>query len=75
MQPLKCLVFQIPSKKKKKKTNLIVSKICVCQKRDNMFIYIYLFNLQGNIERHYTRSNYLAIILSVFKDVKILVLS
>ena len=40
------------------KTNLIVSKVCVCKKRDNCIYFIYLFNLQENIERHFTKSNY-----------------
>ena len=55
MQYVQVITFS-NSKQKTLKTNLIVSKVCVCKKRDNYIFSIYLFNLQENIERHYTKN-------------------
>ena len=59
MQHAQVVTFSNSKQKSLKKINLIVRKICVFQKRDNYIFSIYLFNLQENIEEHYTNSNYL----------------
>ena len=58
MQYVQAIIFFKFLAKNNKKKNLIVSKVCVCKKRDNYIFLIYLFNLQENIEGHYTKSNY-----------------
>ena len=58
MQYVQVIIFSNSKLKTLKKTNLIVSKVCVCKKRDNYIFFIYLFNLQENIEGHYSKSNY-----------------
>ena len=56
MQYVQVITFSNSKQKTLKKTNLLVSKVCVCKKRYNYIFSIYLFNLQENIEGHYTKN-------------------
>ena len=68
------LLFQIRVEKTFKEINMIVSKISVCQKRDNYIFFIYLSNLQENIEGIILRATVLQLSLSAFEDAEILLL-
>ena len=56
------------------KKNMIVSKICVCQKRYNVFIFIFPFNLQKTLEGIIRKAATLQLSLPAFEDAKILLL-
>ena len=58
MQHVRVIIFSNSKLKTLKKIKLDTKQNLCLQKTDNYIFLIYLFNLQENIEGHYTKSNY-----------------